>query len=81
MKRFLYEGDAKGFDRLWEAVAEARRPVVVSRKGAKPLVMMPLSAWRSVHETLHLFRSPTNGLRLLSALQRAEAGAVFARGL
>ena len=81
MNRFAYQGTASSFDRLWDTVAEGRNPVVVSRSGAEPVIMMPLSEWRSAQETLHLFRSPANGLRLLSALQRVEAQSIRDRDL
>ncbi|MFM8460044.1 MAG: type II toxin-antitoxin system Phd/YefM family antitoxin [Chthoniobacterales bacterium] len=81
MKKFLLEDETSSFDRLWDTVAEARQPVVVSREGAEPVIMMPLSEWRSVQKTLHLFRSPANGLRLLSALQRVEAQSIRDRDL
>jgi len=81
VKRFLFEENTCSFDRLWDTVAEERQHVVVCRKGAEPVIMMPLSEWRTVQETLHLFRSPANGLRLLSALQRVEAQSIKDRGL
>ena len=80
VKKFSYKENTNSFDRLWDLVAEAGQPVVVSRRGAEPVIMMPLSEWRSVQETLHLFRSPANGLRLLSALQRVEAQSIRTKG-
>ena len=77
VKRFLLEKNISSFERLWDTVSEARQ---VSRKGAESVIMMPLSEWRSVQETLHLFRSPANGLRLLSALQGVEAQLIRTKG-
>ena len=80
VKKLSYKENTSSFDRLWDLVAEARQPVVVSRRGTEPVIMMPLSEWRSVQETLHLFRSPANCLRLLSALQRVEAQSIRTKG-
>lgn len=81
VKKFSYHEATSSFDRLWDTVAEVRQPVLISRKGAEPVIMMPLSEWRSVQETLHLFRSPANGLRLLTSLQRVEAQSMRPQGL
>ena len=80
VKKFSYKENTNSFDRLWDLVAEPGQPVVVSRRGAEPVIMMPLSEWRSVQETLDLSRSPANGLRLLSALQRVEAQSIRTKG-
>jgi PHD/YefM family antitoxin component YafN of YafNO toxin-antitoxin module len=48
VKKFSYAENTSSFDRLSDMVAEEGQPVVVSRWGAEPVIMMPLSEWRSV---------------------------------
>ena len=59
---------------IWDKTVSSREPVVISRRGAESVVMLPLEEWEGVTETAHLLRSPANARRLLSALLRAEKG-------
>jgi antitoxin YefM len=59
---------------IWDKTVSSREPVVISRRGAESVVMLPLEEWEGVRETAHLLRSPANARRLLSALLRAEQG-------
>lgn len=59
---------------IWDKTVSSREPVVISRRGAESVVMLPLEEWEGVRETAHLLRSPANARRLLSALLRAEKG-------
>lgn len=59
---------------IWDKTVSSREPVVISRRGAESVVMLPLEEWEGLRETAHLLRSPANARRLLSALLRAEKG-------
>ena len=48
--------------------------MIVSRRGAESIVMLPLEEWEGLQETAHLLRSPTNARRLLAALNRLDRG-------
>ncbi len=43
-------------------------PVIVTRKGAKPIVMMPLADYRALEETVYLLLSPQNVARLATSI-------------
>ena len=65
---------------LWERlasvldqVANDREVVIVRRRGAKDVALVPAEELTSLMETAHLLRSPRNAERLLAALQRATA--------
>ena len=55
-------------------VADDQEVVIVRRKGAKDVALVPAEELAGLMETAHLLRSPRNARRLLAALRRAEAG-------
>ena len=57
---------------VWDKTVSTREPVIVSRRGAESIVMLPLEEWEGLQETAHLLRSPTNARRLLAALNRLD---------
>ncbi len=59
---------------VWDKTVSTREPVVIDRRGHESVVLVPASEWQGLLETAHLLRSPTNARRLLSALNRLEAG-------
>ena len=48
--------------------------VIVRRKGAKAVALLPAEELARYMETAHLLRSPRNARRLSTALHRAEKG-------
>lgn len=66
----LRENLASVLDRVFED----REIVIVRRKGAKDVALVPASELAGLLETAHLLRSPRNAQRLLTALRRAELG-------
>lgn len=59
---------------VWDQTISTREPVIVSRRGAESIVMLPLEEWEGLKETAHLLRSPANAKRLLAALNRLARG-------
>lgn len=57
---------------VWDRTVATREPVVISRRGAESVVLLPLEEWEGIKETAHLLRSPANARRLLSALLRLD---------
>jgi len=49
-------------------------PVLITRQGAKPVVMISLEEFEGWVETVHLLRSPKNAERLLASIAEFEAG-------
>jgi len=54
-----------------DQVANDQEVVIVRRRGAKDVALVPAEELTSLMETAHLLRSPRNAQRLLAALQRA----------
>ena len=49
-------------------------PLLVTRRGGEPVVMMSLLAYKGMEETLYLLSNPANAERLRRSLAQAEAG-------
>ena len=59
---------------LMDRVVDDMTQIVVTRQKAEPVVMVSLSEWNSISETMHLLSTPTNADRLLSAIAQLSAG-------
>ena len=57
-----------------DQVGDDREVVIVRRRGAKDVALVPAEELAGLMETAHLLRSPRNAQRLLTALQRATRG-------
>ena len=57
-----------------DQVVDNQEIVVVRRKGAKDVALVPASELAGLMETAHLLRSPRNAQRLVRALRRAQRG-------
>lgn len=74
MSTVTYTEARENLATIWDKTVASREPVVISRRGAESVVMLPLEEWEGLSETAHLLRSPANARRLLAALLRAENG-------
>ena len=59
-----------------DQVIDQQETVIVRRRGARDVALIPASELAGLVETAHLLRSPRNAGRLMSALRRAKAGKV-----
>jgi antitoxin YefM len=57
-----------------DQVVDQQEIVVVRRRGARDVALIPAGELAGLIETAHLLRSPRNARRLLAALRRAERG-------
>ncbi len=57
-----------------DQVVDQQETIIVRRRGARDVALIPASELAGLIETAHLLRSPKNALRLLSALRGANAG-------
>lgn len=60
-----------------DAVCDSRAPLVVTRHNREPVVMLALSEYESLQETLHLLRDLANAGHLLKSIAEAEADRFF----
>ncbi len=67
--------------RYIEKVLDDRDKLIVTRRNREPVVVMPLSEWEGMQETLHLLSSPANAERLRASIAEADAGRLSEREL
>jgi antitoxin YefM len=63
---------------ILDEVVDQQEVVIVRRKSARDVALIPASELAGLIETAHLLRSPRNARRLMTALRRAEKGKVSA---
>ena len=62
--------------RVLDRVVDQQEVVIVRRRGARDVALIPASELTGLTETAHLLRSPRNARRLLAALRRSKAGKI-----
>lgn len=61
-----------------DQVIDQQDTVIIRRRGARDVALIPAAELAGLIETAHLLRSPRNARRLMTALRRAKAGRVKA---
>ena len=69
-----YTGLRANLASVLDQVVDQQETVIVRRRGARDVALVPASELAGLIETAHLLRSPRNAQRLLGALRRAERG-------
>ena len=59
---------------VMDRVVTDKTEIVVTRQKAEAVVMVSLSEWNSISETMHLLSSPKNAARLRKAIKQMDAG-------
>jgi len=59
---------------VMDRVVEDRTHIVVTRQKAEAVVMVSLSEWNAMQETMHLLSPPANAARLRRSIEQMEAG-------
>ena len=76
-----YSDARKNFAATMDKVCEDHEPVIITRRGAKPVVMMSLEDYNSMQETEYLLASPENAKRLMEAMENVRKGNLLEREL
>jgi antitoxin YefM len=74
MDVLTYSDTRANLKEFMDRVVEDHRPVVITRQKAEAVVMVSLSDWAAIEETMHLLSSPKNAQRLRAALDQLDAG-------
>lgn len=69
-----YSDTRANLKEVMDRVVEDHAPVVITRQKAEAVVMVSLSDWSAMEETLHLLSSPANAARLREGVAELEAG-------
>jgi len=59
---------------VMDRVVRDKTPVVITRQKAEAVVMVSLSDWNAMEETLHLLSTPANAERLRASIRELDAG-------
>jgi len=57
-----------------DKVCDDRAPLVITRRNGEHVVMLALTEYKSLEETLHLLSDPANAEHLRNSMAQAEAG-------
>jgi len=63
----------RNFDEIYNEAIDRGEPIVITREGAESVSVIATAELESIMETVYLFESHENAVRLLEALQRAKA--------
>jgi antitoxin YefM len=74
MKTMTYSESRANYAEILDAVTNDREEVVITRAGQEPVVIVPLSDYESLKETVYLLSNPENARRLISSIERLESG-------
>jgi antitoxin YefM len=69
-----YSDARANLKQVMDRVIEDRTEVIVTRQKAEAVVMVSLSEWNSISETLHLLSSPKNAERLRQSIEQMDVG-------
>jgi antitoxin YefM len=64
-----------------DKVEDDRDELIVTRQNHNPVVIVALSEWEGMKETLHLLSTPANAEHLLGSIAELDAGKGFEREL
>jgi len=71
----------QNFKKTLDRVVEEHEPVIVTRRGGRPVIILSLDDYNAWSETMHLLSSPRNAARLMKARAEVAEGRFEERGL
>ena len=74
MDTISYTAARNNLAKTMQRVCSDHAPVVITRKGEQPVVMMSMDDYQALQETAYLLRSPKNARRLLESIAELESG-------
>lgn len=72
MKTFSYNGSAEQFIEILDCFETYREEPVITRAGHESIVVLLLSEYESLQETMYLLSSPVNTRRLIDSVAWLE---------
>ena len=81
MKTMSYSDSRARYAEMLTSVEQDREPVIITRSGHEPVVVMALDDYNALVESAYLLRSPANARRLHESIERLEAGGGVVREL
>jgi len=81
MDAMSYSSFRNNLARTLDKVNDDHKPVLITRQGAQPAVVISLEDFQAYEETAYLMASPKNADRLNRAIAEVEAGNTVTREL
>jgi antitoxin YefM len=72
-RKFSYDLLEAEWENIYGLVSSLKETVIITQGGKVTVAVIPAEELSSMLETIHLLSSPENGIRLLTALQRATS--------
>ena len=69
-----YSDARKSLANIMDRVSDSHDPIIITRRQAKPVVLISLDEYNAIAETSYLLRSPKNAKRLRKSIQDAKLG-------
>ena len=74
MEHVTYTDLRNNLARHLDRTLDDRVPILITRQGSQPVVMIAQSEYDGMLETLHLMSTPANAARLNASIAEADAG-------
>ena len=74
MEIITYSETLANLKAIMDRAVNDHTPIAITRQRGKPVVMVDLGDWNSLHEMLYLLSSPANAKRLTESIANADAG-------
>lgn len=74
MEAISYSNARQNLAKTMDRVCDEHDLVIITRKSAKPVVMMSLEDFNAIHETAYLLACPANANRLRESIKQYEKG-------
>jgi len=74
MNAITYTAARSNLAQTMAKVCDDHAPVIITRKAAKPVIMMSLEDYEALEETAYLLRSPENARRLFESITELATG-------
>ena len=74
MDTITYSAVRSNLAQTMDKVCDDHAPIIITRKTAKPVIMLSLEDYQALEETAYLLRSPKNARRLMESIMQLEAG-------
>ncbi|MYM40005.1 type II toxin-antitoxin system Phd/YefM family antitoxin [Duganella qianjiadongensis] len=81
MNVFTFSEARAGLKGVMDGVCQDHSPAIITRQSGEAVVMLSLSDFSAIEETLYLLGSPKNANRLLTSLEQLNAGKARRREL
>jgi antitoxin YefM len=73
MNEFSHSDAAANLAEIMDQVVSDLTKVVITRENAEAVVLVPLSEWNAVAETMHLLSTRANAARLQASIRQLDA--------